>query len=135
MREIVLALPGGSSGDWLRSLSDYLSYEDELRGQLRLIEGGPVRETLSSGLVEALAVGLSSGGAFTVLASGLISWLRQLAPQATQPVPAEVTLTLPSGGSFTIKTSVARAWTQAELEWQVDRLVQQLSGADPADAG
>jgi hypothetical protein len=134
MREIVLALPDGSSGDWLRGLSDYLGYESELRGHLRLVESEPARGTLSSGIVEALTVGLGSGGAITVLVSGLVSWLRQLAPREQQPVPAEVTLTFPNGGSVAIKTSVAREWTQAELAQQIDRLVKQISDADPIDA-
>jgi Effector Associated Constant Component 1 len=135
MREIVLALPDGSSGDWLRGLSDYLSYESELRGRIRPVESGLVPGTLSSGMVEALTVGLSSGGAVTVLVSGIVSWLRQLAPQGQQPVPTEVMVTLPGGSSVAIKTSVAREWTQAELERQIDRLVKQMPGVGPADAG
>lgn len=135
MREIVLALPDGSSEDWLRGLSDYLSYEDELRGQIRLVESGPAPGTLSSGIVIALTVGLGPGGTITVLVSGLVSWLRQLAPQRQQPVPAEVTLTLPNGGSIAIKTSIAREWTQAELGQQIDRLVKQMSDINAADVG
>ena len=131
----MLALPDGSSGDWLRDLSDYLSYESELRGRIRPVESGLVPGTLSSGMVEALTVGLSSGGAVTVLVSGIVSWLRQLAPQGQQPVPTEVMVTLPGGSSVAIKTSVAREWTQAELERQIDRLVKQLPGVGPADAG
>jgi hypothetical protein len=135
MREIVLALPDGSSGDWLRGLGDYLGYESELCGRIRLMESEPVRGTLSSGIVEAVTVGLGSGGAITVLVSGAVSWLRQLAPQGQQPVPTELTMTLPNSGSVTVKTAVTRAWTQAELGEQIDRLVHQLSDADPADAG
>jgi hypothetical protein len=135
MREIVLALPDGSSGDWLRGLGDYLGYESELRGRIGLAESEPVREALSSGIVEAVTVGLSSGGAITVLVSAVISWLRQLAPRGQQPVPTELTMTQPNGASVTIKTSVARAWTQAELGEQIDRLVSQLSDADPPRTG
>jgi hypothetical protein len=145
MRDILLALPDGSSGDWLRGLGDYLGYERELRGSIRLVEGGPVQGTLSGGIVEAVSVGLGSGGAITILVSGVVSWLRQLAPREAQPVPTELTMTLPNSASLTIKTAVACAWTQAELGEQIDRLVTQLSddyragdhpaGLDPADAG
>ena len=71
MREIVLALPDGSSGDWLRGLGDHLGYESELRGRIGLVESEPVRGTLSSGIVEAVTVGLGSGGAITVLPTAL----------------------------------------------------------------
>jgi hypothetical protein len=106
-----------------------------LRGRIRLVEREPPRGTLSSGIVEAVSVGLGSGGAITVLISGAVSWLRQLASPGQQPVPTELTMTLPNSGSVTIKTSVARAWTQAELAGQIDRLVQQLGDAETADAG
>lgn len=134
MREIVIALPNGSSGDWLRSLNDYLGYERELSGRMRLVEGEPGREKLSGGIVEALTVGLGSGGAITVLVSGVVSWLRQLAPHGQQPVPAKVTLTLPNGGGVSIEAPSAQEWTQADLGEQIDRIVKRLTDADPTEA-
>jgi hypothetical protein len=139
MREITLALPDGSSGDQWRSLRDWLGREVELRGHVELVEGKAAPGTLGGGLAAALTVGLGSGGAVTVLVSGIVSWLRQLAGGSRRPVPVEVTITLPHGGGFTVKTSVAREWTQAELGEQIDRLAKQVSevvslgGAD-ADA-
>jgi hypothetical protein len=142
MREIALALPDGSSGDQWRSLRDWLGWESELRGHIELVESGAVPGTLGSGLVEALTVGVGSGGAVTVLISAIVSWLRQLGGRGRQLVPVEVTMTLPQGGSLTINTSVAREWTQAELGDQIDRMVRQVSaGMSPsgtdadADAG
>jgi hypothetical protein len=89
--------------------------------------------TLAGGIVEAVSVGLGSGGAITVLVSSVVSWLRQLAPRDAQPVPTEITMTLPDSGSLTIKTAVARAWTQAELREQIAILVTRLSDADAAE--
>lgn len=53
--------------------------------------------------------------------------LRQLARLRRQAVPAEVTATFPDGGSIKIVTSVAQAWTQAELADQIDRLAGLVS--------
>lgn len=108
-------MPGGASGDQFRSLRDWLSREGELRGRIGLVEGKAVPGTLSSGIVEAITVGIGSGGAITVLVSGIISWLRQVAGQRREPVPAKVTLVLPDGGTVTLETAIMQELTQAEL--------------------
>jgi Effector Associated Constant Component 1 len=124
---ILLALPDGSSGDQLRSLRDWLGHESELRGRVGVVESVPTAGMLGGGLVEALTVGVGSGGAVTVLVSGVVSWLRQLVGQRRQPVPAEVTVKFAGGDSVKIVTSVAQAWTQAELADQIDRMARLMS--------
>jgi hypothetical protein len=127
MGQILLALPDGSSGDQLRSLRDWLGRESELRGHIGSVESVPVAGTLGGGLVKALTIGVGSGGAITVLVSGVVSWLRQLVGLRRQPVPAEVTVEFPEGGSIKIVTAVAQAWTQAELADQIDHLARLIS--------
>ncbi|HUN36613.1 MAG TPA: hypothetical protein VMU95_31850 [Trebonia sp.] len=134
MGPILLTLPDGSSGDQLRNLRDWLSHESEMRGRIGLVESEPVPGTLGSGIIEALTVGVGSGGAISVLVSGLVSWVRQLAGQRREPVPAEVTVKFPDGGSIKIVTAVAQAWTPAELRDQIDHLAGLMSaGLDASE--
>jgi len=104
-----------------------------MRGRVGLVEGEPVPGTLAGGIVEALTVGVGSGGAVSVLVSGIVSWLRQLARQRRPDVPAEVTLKFADGGSVTIVTAVAQAWTPAELGEQIDHLAGLVSARVRAD--
>ncbi|HTU76504.1 MAG TPA: hypothetical protein VMG38_23540 [Trebonia sp.] len=138
MGPILLALPDGSSGDQFRSLRDWLGHDSEMRGRIGLVEGEPVPGTLASGVVEALTVGAGSGGAISVLVSGIVSWLRQLARQRRHEVPAEVTLKFADGSTVTIVTAVAQAWTLAELGEQIDHLAElaaaRVRAADDAAA-
>ena len=131
MGSIVLALLDESSGEQLRGLRDWLGREAELRGRIQLVESGPVPGTLGGGIVRALSVAVATGtaqgaagpgGMVTVLVSGIVSWLRQLAGHGRHPVPTEITLDLAGGGRIEIKAPMVRAWTQAELGEQVDRL-------------
>jgi hypothetical protein len=133
MGPIVIALPEGSSGE-LRSLRDWLGREGELRGRIGDIEAKPGPEALGGGLMKALSVAVGSQGAITVLVSGMISWLRQVARQrgqsaqaATAPVPTEVTVGFADGSSIEIKTAVVQAWTTAELSSQIEVLARLVS--------
>jgi hypothetical protein len=62
------------AGDQLRELRRLLGAEEELRGQVRLVERSP-REGELGRLVEAVLVNLGPGGA-AAFASVLISWIR-----------------------------------------------------------
>lgn len=64
------------SGDKLRSLRSWLVAEDELRGRVRFVTPPPQRGMLGS-VVETLALSIGPGGAATVLASALITWIRR----------------------------------------------------------
>jgi Effector Associated Constant Component 1 len=65
----------GGSGEELTALGDWLASEDELRGRLQ-IAGNPVGDTELGSIPDLLTVALGTGGAGTVLASSLITWLQ-----------------------------------------------------------
>jgi hypothetical protein len=134
MEGIVLVLPDGTlEGQW-RSLRDWLDGDSELHGHLELVAGeAPPGRLSGDGVAAAITVAAAgSGGVLTVLISGIVSWLRLV---ARQPVPVKVSVTLPGGGSVSIETAVARAWTQDQLAVQIARLVDRATGSEGADDG
>jgi len=64
---------GGTDGD-LAALGEWLQGENELRGRIRAVHG-VIGETELGSVVELLTVALGAGGAGTVLASSLKTWL------------------------------------------------------------
>jgi len=64
---------GGADGD-LTALGEWLQGEDELRGRIRAVHGA-IGETELGSVVDLLTVALGAGGAGTVLASSLKTWL------------------------------------------------------------
>jgi Effector Associated Constant Component 1 len=64
------------------SLRASLVAEDELRGQVRTLNAAPAPGTLGIP-PEALVVALGQGGAATVLASALVTWLRRRTNEVT----------------------------------------------------
>jgi len=62
-------------GDELAALGEWLGDEGELRGRVRLA-GSPAGDTELGAAPDVLTVALSTGGAGTVLASSLITWLQ-----------------------------------------------------------
>jgi Effector Associated Constant Component 1 len=64
---------GGTDRE-LAALSEWLQGEDELRGKVRTIHRA-ISETELGSVLELLTVALGSGGAGTVLASSLKTWL------------------------------------------------------------
>ena len=65
----------GGTGEELPALSDWLGAENELRGRIRMLNS-PINETELGAIPELLDVALGAGGAGTVLASSLITWLK-----------------------------------------------------------
>lgn len=61
-------------GDELRSLQDWLSREDELRGRVRSVHGC-LEPGQMGGVLDALVVAAGSGGMGAVLAGALSSWI------------------------------------------------------------
>jgi Effector Associated Constant Component 1 len=68
-----IRITGGTGGE-LAALGEWLGGEDELRGRVRTVHG-PVGETELGAIAELLTVALGAGGAGTVLASSLKTWL------------------------------------------------------------
>jgi hypothetical protein len=64
----------GGTGEELAALGEWLGGEDELRGRVRTVHG-PVGDTELGSITELLTVALGTGGAGTVLASSLKTWL------------------------------------------------------------
>lgn len=63
------------NGDELRDLGSWLTAEPGLRGHVQLIPA-PVAETELGSLTDAISVAVGAGGAGTVLASSLVTWLQ-----------------------------------------------------------
>jgi hypothetical protein len=68
-----IRMAGGADGD-LAALGEWLQGEEELRGRIRAVHGA-IGETELGPVVELLTVVLGTGGAGTVLASSLKTWL------------------------------------------------------------
>jgi hypothetical protein len=64
----------GDTGGELAALSEWLQGEDELRGRIRAVHGA-IGDTELGPVVELLTVALGAGGAGTVLASSLKTWM------------------------------------------------------------
>jgi hypothetical protein len=76
MEARLLIIGSDDTHDELGSLRQWLGDEPEFRGRVRMQEA-PVQYGQMGGLVEALSVGLASGGALTVLARSVSVWLRE----------------------------------------------------------
>jgi hypothetical protein len=68
-----IRISGGAGGE-LADLDEWLGDEDELRGRVRHVRG-LAGDTELGAVVELLSVALGAGGAGTVLASSLKTWL------------------------------------------------------------
>ena len=75
----------GGTGEELAALGEWLVGEDELRGRVR-ISHSPISGTELGSVPELLTVALGTGGAGTVLASSLKTWL------ATRRTAAKITV-------------------------------------------
>ena len=65
----------GDDGDELRALNTWLSDEQELRGRVKLKQAPPRASDLGA-IADSVVVAFGAGGAGTVLASSLITWLK-----------------------------------------------------------
>ena len=68
-----IRISGGTGGE-LADLGEWLGDEDELRGRVSPVRG-PVSDTELGPVIELLTVALGAGGAGTVVASSLKTWL------------------------------------------------------------
>jgi hypothetical protein len=106
--EIRISVADGDPAD-LESLNDWLRGEPGLAGRVSAVGSSPARGQLGT-LTDALVVALGSGGAISVLAASLKSWL-------SLPRRSDVTVTLhhPDGSSVTIDAKRVAAG-QADVE-------------------
>jgi hypothetical protein len=119
---ITLTMTDGSLDD-LRALRAWLSEEEQLRGRVALTQdGAPEPGTLGPAL-EALSVSIGSGGAVTVLITGIMSWIRQRSGQRRPST---------DGAMVEISAATAGTWSAAEIAAQIRQLVQDLDPGQPS---
>lgn len=68
--------------EYLRSLADWLSHEDALRGRVRPARQPPQPGEMG-GVIELLTVSLGSGGAGAMLVRSICAWLSQRRTQVS----------------------------------------------------
>lgn len=104
-------------GDALRSLLDWLRREDAFRGRVCAAQT-PVRPgEMGAGALDALVVALGAGGAGTVLAASVSTWLNQ-------PRRADVRLTITADDGRHIELDARRVRDPALLVREVERLLR-----------
>ncbi|MFC0438839.1 hypothetical protein [Kutzneria buriramensis] len=111
--------------DELRSLDQELAEADELRGHVRPVAGRGTSTEL--GVVDsALMVALGQGGAATVLATAVITWLRRRVGHVS------VKITAP-GKALELNVENVRGLTADQIQALVAELSDSLSAG--SDAG
>lgn len=73
--EVTVQIAGRDAEGELRSLRDWLAAEDAFRGRVTLEVARPGPEDMGS-VIDLLTVAVGSGGAATVLAGSISTWLR-----------------------------------------------------------
>jgi hypothetical protein len=92
--------------------------EDELRGHVRMLNAAPAPGTLGIP-PEALVVSLGQGGAITVLASALVTWLRRRTTDVT------IKITRRDGSQTEVHARQARG--AVSLQGLVDDIAKSIS--------
>jgi hypothetical protein len=105
-------------GEEVRSLFTWLAGDEEFRGRVRLVEAAPEPGTLG-GWPEAVVVAVGQGGAVTVLASAVITWIRHRTSEVT------CTVTRPDGTSVQLTAARVRSTDLGG----VGELVEQVAAA------
>lgn len=100
----------------LTALSEWLGGEDELRGRVQIVDN-PVGDTALGSFSDSLTVALSAGGAGTVLASSLITWLQ------TRRTTAKIT----------VKSAQRSITLDIETMDEVAPLLEQILRSDDGD--
>jgi hypothetical protein len=119
----------GIGPDELRSLRNWLSQEDELRGRVSFTEPAPAPGFLGAA-VEALTVSLGSGGAISVLVAGAMAWMRQHYPRYPSASTAIIKIRRADGASIEISAPVLSATSPAEIAAQVRQLTIALESGN-----
>ncbi|MGV9426092.1 effector-associated constant component EACC1 [Streptomyces sp. NPDC003656] len=119
--DVRLDAEGLEAADQLRSLHEWLSDDQSLRGRLGLRERPPDPGTLGP-VLEAVVVALGPGGAATALATGVIAWLRSRRGEVRMKV------TLEDGRSLELTAKRVAALDAAALRQQAADLAALLNG-------
>jgi hypothetical protein len=92
----------GGTGEELAALGEWLGSEADLRGRVRTVHG-PIGKTELGSITDLLTVALGTGGAGTVLASSLKTWLvtrRTTAKITVESAGRSVTLDIQTVGAM-----------------------------------
>lgn len=81
--DVQIVVADAADAGALEGLDEWLRGEPSLRGHVRLIRTPPAEGQMGA-LAEALTVAVSTGGAITVLASALRTWIEQPRHSAVQ---------------------------------------------------
>ncbi|MFC9501368.1 hypothetical protein [Streptomyces sp. NPDC056982] len=111
---VTLSVSGGATE--ATDLAVWLDEEDALRGLVRR-EAGPVPEGALGGELQQLAVGLTSGGVATALASVVVAWLRRRTGSVTVRISGR------DGFELEVRADQVRNMDAEQLRAQVDQLV------------
>ncbi|MCX5434751.1 hypothetical protein OHU11_41985 (plasmid) [Streptomyces sp. NBC_00257] len=125
---VAVELAGPGAADELRSLHEWLSAEDELRGRVRLVQAPPPPGALGTA-GEMLTVVLAPGGVTAVLASTAVAWMRH----RTGAVVCK--LTKPDGTSVEVSAQRVRGSDVAEVRELVGELARMLDDGSGAVGG
>ncbi|MDR7276385.1 effector-associated constant component EACC1 [Catenuloplanes atrovinosus] len=105
--------------DELRDLLGWLGDEPSLRGRLTPVEHAPLPGTLGPWL-EAIAVAVGPGGVAAVLASTVITWLRNRHSDVTVRIEA------PDGSVVEVDAKRVRSLEAARLVAEAERISRSL---------
>lgn len=125
--DLTVAITGADAADELRSLYEWLSAEEELRGRVRLVQSPPPSGALGS-IPHTLAVALAPGGV-AALASVAIAWMRQRRGEVV------CKLTRTDGASVEVSAQRVRGTDMAEVRELVAELARTLDEGPRAPEG
>ncbi len=118
--DISVTVIAGNPGGEARELRRWLVAEEELRGHVRLAEPVPQPGSLGA-LTDTLMVGLGPGGAATVFAGALISWIRH------RTADTQVVVKRPDGAQVEVSARRVRGLDAAVVRSMVKDLADSLS--------
>ena len=128
MDALITATGDSSSATGLRELWVWLAGRDDgyrVDGVYRPPDGGTLGST-----VDALSVALASGGAVSILVSGIVEWIRNGRDRRRRSVPFTLTIKR-AGVEVVIDTEVTQAWKPDELAEHVRRMAALLDEGRP----
>lgn len=125
--DVTVGIEGGGA-DGARSLRRWLIGEEELRGQVRLVDAAPNPGRLGPAL-DGLVVALAPGGAASVLAAVAVAWIR------AQRADVTVTVERPDGSMIRLEGRRVRGLDAAAAGDLVEQAGRALDGSLPVTGG
>jgi Effector Associated Constant Component 1 len=133
--EVRVQIWGDNAPDELRSLAGWLSADDDLRRQARLVAAAPPPGAMGAGL-DHLAVALGPGGLAAAFAAVLVAWIR------SRSATVSIELTRPDGTTVRLEAKNVRGLPHDQVKDLTDQVAGLLAragagsaGPDPAGAG